>query len=98
VLEFCVAQGIVFIPWFPLASGELAKPGSLLDRIATRHHAVPSQIALAWMLKRHPSVLPIPGTSQVSHLEENVAAASIHLTDEEFTALDAAGKTQSRRG
>jgi pyridoxine 4-dehydrogenase len=95
VLNFCEAQGIGFIPWFPLAAGDLAKAGSVLDSIAKSHDAVPSQIALAWMLKRSPVLLPIPGTSQVSHLEENVAAANIQLTVEEFAALDAAGKAQS---
>jgi pyridoxine 4-dehydrogenase len=96
-LNFCEAQGIGFIPWFPLASGDLAKPGSLLDSIAKSHAAAPSQIALAWMLKRSPVLLPIPGTRRISHLEENVAAAGIQLTAEEFAALDAAGKAQSRR-
>jgi aryl-alcohol dehydrogenase-like predicted oxidoreductase len=95
-LDFCAAQGIGFIPWFPLAAGDLAKPGALLDTIAKNHDAAPSQIALAWMLKRSPVLLPIPGTSRVSHLEENVAAAALRLTEEEFAALDAAGKAQSR--
>jgi pyridoxine 4-dehydrogenase len=97
VLDFCESQGIGFIPWFPLASGDLAKPGSLLDTIARSHGAAPGQIALAWMLKRSPVMLPIPGTSQVSHLEENVAAAALRLTAEEFSSLDAAGKTRSRQ-
>jgi aryl-alcohol dehydrogenase-like predicted oxidoreductase len=90
-LKFCEAQGIGFIPWFPLASGNLARPGGLLDGIARKHDATPGQIALAWILKRSPVLLPIPGTSQVSHLEENIAAASIRLTSEEFLAVDAAG-------
>jgi aryl-alcohol dehydrogenase-like predicted oxidoreductase len=97
VLDFCETRGIGFIPWFPLAAGDLAKPGSLLDSIAKRHGVAPSQIALAWMLKRSPIMLPIPGTSQVSHLEENVAAAALRLTDEEFTSLDAAGRRARRR-
>jgi pyridoxine 4-dehydrogenase len=97
VLDYCEAQGIGFIPWFPLAAGDLAKPGSLLDNIGRRHGAAPGQIALAWMLKRSPVMLPIPGTSQVSHLEENVAAAALRLTADEFAALDAAGKAQARR-
>jgi aryl-alcohol dehydrogenase-like predicted oxidoreductase len=97
VLKFCEAQGIGFIPWFPLAAGDLAKPGSLLDSIAKRHRAAPSQIALAWMLKRSPVMLPIPGTSQVSHLEQNVAAAGIRLSTEEFAALDEAGKAGKAR-
>jgi pyridoxine 4-dehydrogenase len=94
VLDYCARHGIGFIPWFPLAAGDLAKPGSLLDTVATRHRASPSQIALAWMLKRSPVILPIPGTSKVAHLEENVAAVDIVLSDEEFAALDRAGKAQ----
>ena len=97
VLKFCEAQGIGFIPWFPLAAGDLAKSGSLLDSIAKRHHAAPSQIALAWMLQRSPVMLPIPGTSQVAHLEQNVAAAGIRLSAEEFAGLDAAGKARATR-
>jgi pyridoxine 4-dehydrogenase len=94
VLDYCEENGIGFIPWYPLAAGELARPGSVLDTIAKRHEAVPSQVALAWVLKRSPVMLPIPGTSKVRHLEENVAAAGLTLTDEEFSALDAAGKSQ----
>jgi aryl-alcohol dehydrogenase-like predicted oxidoreductase len=96
VLDYCAQNGIGFIPWFPLAAGDLAKPGSLLDTIAKRHGAMPSQIALAWVLKRSPVMLPIPGTSKVAHLEENVAAANITLSEEEFAALDRAGKGQSQ--
>ncbi|MBB4121958.1 aldo/keto reductase [Martelella radicis] len=92
VLDYCEKHNIGFIPWFPLAAGDLAKPGSLLDDIARKHDAAPSQIALAWVLKRSPVMLPIPGTSKVKHLEENVAAAEITLSDEEFAALDAEGK------
>ena len=73
VLAYCAANNVGFIPSLPLASGDLAKSGSLLDNIARHHGAAPGQIALAWMLKRSPVMLPIPGTSQVSHLEENVA-------------------------
>jgi pyridoxine 4-dehydrogenase len=91
VLEACEAQGIGFIPWFPLAAGPLAAPGGPLQRIADNHHATPSQLALAWLLKRSPVMLPIPGTSKVSHLEENVAAAEIELSDEEFDTLSKAG-------
>jgi pyridoxine 4-dehydrogenase len=87
VLVHCELHGIGFIPWFPLAAGDLARPGSLLDAIAKRHGATPGQIALAWVLKRSPVMLPIPGTSKVSHLEENVAAVKIELSDEEFVAL-----------
>ncbi|HEX8048944.1 aldo/keto reductase [Rhizobium sp.] len=92
VLDYCEKHTIGFIPWFPLASGELAKEGSLLDTIAKRHGVAPSQIALAWVLKRSPVMLPIPGTSKVKHLEENTAAVNITLSDEEFAALDAEGK------
>ena len=92
VLDYCAKHHIGFIPWFPLAAGDLAKPGSLLDSIANKHGAAPSQIALAWVLKRSPAMLPIPGTSKVKHLEENVAAAGIDLSAAEFAALDAAGK------
>lgn len=95
VLDYCTAKGIGFIPWFPLAAGDLAKPGSLLDAIAKLHGATPSQIALAWVLKRSPVLLPIPGTSKVAHLEENVAGANIDLSDEEFAALDREGKLKA---
>ena len=93
VLAYCEAEGIGFIPWYPLANGKLAKEGSILDQVAQAHGATPSQIALAWLLKRSPVMLPIPGTSKVAHLEQNVAAAGIVLTDEEFTALDEAGRS-----
>ena len=95
VLDYCEKHNIGFIPWFPLAAGDLAKPGSLLDTVAKKHGAAPSQIALAWVLKRSPVMLPIPGTSKVKHLEENVAAAGISLSDAEFAALDKAGKAQA---
>lgn len=92
VLDYCEQNGIGFIPWFPLAAGDLAKPGTVLDAIAKKHRAAPSQIALAWVLKRSPVMLPIPGTGKVAHLEENVAAADIVLSDEEFATLDKAAK------
>ena len=92
VLDFCEANGIGFIPWYPLAAGSLARPGSVLDKIAHSHGAAPSQIALAWVLKRSKVMLPIPGTSKVKHLEENVAAADIVLSDDDFAALDKAGR------
>lgn len=92
VLDYCEANGIGFIPWYPLAAGDLARPGSPLDAVAKAHGATPSQIALAWTLKRSPVMLPIPGTSKIAHLEENVAAAGLKLTDAEFAALDRAGK------
>jgi pyridoxine 4-dehydrogenase len=87
VLDYCTGAGIGFIPWFPLAAGELARPGGALDRIVQAHKATPGQIALAWLLKRSPAMLPIPGTSQLAHLEENVAAAEIELSAAEFAAL-----------
>jgi len=94
VLDYCERRSIGFIPWFPLAAGTLAKPSSILDSIAKAHNAAPSQIALAWVLKRSPIMLPTPGTSKVAHLEENVAAVDIQLSDEEFDALDHAGRKE----
>ncbi|MDT5147734.1 MAG: pyridoxine 4-dehydrogenase, partial [Mycobacterium sp.] len=91
LLDVVTAEGIGFIPWFPLAAGPLAASDGPLQRIAAEHHASPSQLALAWLLKRSPVMLPIPGTSSVAHLEENVAAAEITLSDEEFETLSAAG-------
>jgi pyridoxine 4-dehydrogenase len=91
LLDAATSQGIGFIPWFPLAAGPLAAPDGPLQRIAADHDASPSQLALAWLLKRSPVMLPIPGTSSVAHLEENVAAAEITLTDDEFETLAAAG-------
>jgi pyridoxine 4-dehydrogenase len=96
VLDYCEKHDIGFIPWYPLAAGDLARPGSLLDRIAKAHGAAPSQIALAWVLKRSPVMLPIPGTSKVAHAEENVAAVDIVLSDDEFAALDQQGKKAFR--
>jgi aryl-alcohol dehydrogenase-like predicted oxidoreductase len=93
VLAYCEQQGIGFIPWYPLAAGHLAQPGSILDGIAKARNATPSQIALAWVLQRSPVMLPIPGTSKVAHLEENVAAAGISLSPEDFAALDRAGNS-----
>ena len=87
VLEACEADGIAFIPWFPLASGTLSRPGGPVDEIASNHDATPGQIALAWLLRRSPVMLPIPGTSSVGHLEENVAAAGIELTNDEYAEL-----------
>lgn len=97
VLDYCAAHDIGFIPWFPLASGDLAKPGSLLNDIAVKNGATPSQIALAWVLKRSPVMLPIPGTSKVAHLEENVGAARIELSDDDFAALDAQARETMRK-
>lgn len=95
VLDYCTANNIAFIPFLPLASGKLAKTGALLSTIATAHEATPSQIALAWILKRSPVMVPIPGTSKIAHLEENIGAASILLSAEEFSALDEAGRSAS---
>ena len=86
-LDHCQKKGVGFIPWFPLAAGELAGPGSALDATARAHGATTGQVALAWLLKRSPVMLPIPGTSKVAHLEENVAAAALQLSDSEFAAL-----------
>jgi len=85
VVDYCESNGIAFIPWFPLAAGRVA--GEVLDRIVQAHGASRTQIALAWLLKRSPIMLPIPGTSSVEHLEQNVAAASLHLTEEEYQQL-----------
>ena len=90
LLDYSAANGIGFIPWFPLATGELAKPGSPLAELAASRGASPSQLALAWLLHRSPVVLPIPGTSSVSHLEDNVAAAGIALSGSEYASLEAA--------
>ncbi len=97
VLDHCAAEGIGFIPWFPLAAGDLAKPGAVLDELARKRQATPSQLALAWLLKRSPVMLPIPGTGKAKHLEENVAAASIALSDEEFRTLDEQGRKAGQR-
>lgn len=90
VLDYAEANGIAFIPWFPLATGQLAKPGGPLDALAGKHNATASQLALAWLLKRSPVMLPIPGTRSVEHLEDNVAAGAVTLSDEEFAELSAA--------
>jgi aryl-alcohol dehydrogenase-like predicted oxidoreductase len=92
VLDFCEKEGIGFIPWFPLAAGALAAPGGVVDEIARRHGVSRSAIAIAWLLRRSPVMLPIPGTATVKHLEENVAGAGVRLSDEEFRTLDARGK------
>jgi pyridoxine 4-dehydrogenase len=90
VLEHCEAQGIGFIPWFPLAAGKLAEPGGAVAGIARAHGATTGQVALAWLLARSPVMLPIPGTGSVAHLEENVAAAALELDPEELALLDRA--------
>ena len=90
LLDFSEANNIAFIPWFPLATGALATAGGPLDALAQKHGASASQLALAWLLRRSPVLLPIPGTSNISHLEDNIAAAAVTLTDEEFAELTAA--------
>ncbi|RIV36945.1 aldo/keto reductase [Micromonospora radicis] len=90
VLTYCEDNDIAFIPWFPIATGDLARPGGPLDKISAEHGATPAQLALAWLLRRSPVMLPIPGTSSVAHLEENVAAAHVDLTDPEYQALSTA--------
>ncbi|UYN98418.1 MAG: aldo/keto reductase [Devosia sp.] len=92
VLDYCAEQGIGFIPWFPLAGGELVAGHDKARAIMDKHGASGSQIALAWLLKRSPVMLPIPGTGKLKHLEDNVAAAAIALSDEDFATLDAIGR------
>jgi aryl-alcohol dehydrogenase-like predicted oxidoreductase len=92
VLEYCAREGLGFIPWFPLATGELAKHDGPLIRAAKRLNARPAQIALAWLLRKSPVMLPIPGTSKVKHLEENTAAALIELDDSTLQELERLGK------
>ncbi|MFN2540034.1 MAG: aldo/keto reductase, partial [Mycobacteriales bacterium] len=87
VLDYCEREGIGFIPWFPVAAGELARPGGVLDDLAKAHHATHAQLALAWLLKRSPVMLPIPGTGSVAHVEENCAAAEVELSDDDYEAL-----------
>jgi pyridoxine 4-dehydrogenase len=95
VLDACERAGIGFIPWFPLATGELARPGGPLEDVARDHDATPGQVALAWLLGRSPVMLPIPGTSTVEHLEENVAAADLNLSGAEMDRLGAASRGRS---
>ncbi|HLV97088.1 MAG TPA: aldo/keto reductase [Ktedonobacterales bacterium] len=87
MVNLCEREGLAFIPWFPLAAGALARPGGTLDKIASAHKATSPQIALAWLLQRSRTMLPIPGTSKVKHLEESIAAAEIHLSEQEFQEL-----------
>ncbi|HUZ95928.1 MAG TPA: aldo/keto reductase [Edaphobacter sp.] len=91
-LEYCDKNGLAFIPWFPVAAGKLAQPGGKLDAVAKQHGATVSQLSLAWLLHRSKVVLPIPGTTSVAHLEENVAAASVKLSDAEWAEIEAAAK------
>jgi pyridoxine 4-dehydrogenase len=89
VLDYCQGESIGFIPWFPMGTGRLARPGGPLQQVADEHAVTPAQLALAWLLQRSPVMLPIPGTSTVAHLEENLAAALIELTPEQVDQLDA---------
>jgi pyridoxine 4-dehydrogenase len=91
MLAACEQDGLGFLPWFPLATGELARPGGPLDEIARDHGATPAQVALAWLLQHSPVMLPIPGTNSIAHFEENLEAAQLELTDEDIEALDAVG-------
>jgi aryl-alcohol dehydrogenase-like predicted oxidoreductase len=92
MIDTCAQQGIGFIPWAPLTTGALARPGGPLDQIAQRHNALTNQIVIAWLLQRSSTMLPIPGTSSIKHLEENVAGAAIKLSKEEFDAIDQAAR------
>jgi pyridoxine 4-dehydrogenase len=95
VVDYCERNSIAFIPWFPLGAGRIA--GQVLDQVARAHQASPHQVALAWLLKRSPIMLPIPGTSSVKHLEENIAAASLRLTDEEYERLKQVPRLAAKR-
>jgi pyridoxine 4-dehydrogenase len=92
VLAACERYGVAFLPYFPLAAGKLTKSGGGLDAVAQRHGATAGQVALAWLLARSPNMLPIPGTSSADHLEENMGAATLELSDEELAELDATGR------
>lgn len=98
VLDYCEQHSIGFIPWFPLAAGSLAAPGGVLDGVASRLRATPSQVALAWLLRRSPVMLPIPGTGSVKHLEENTGAAQLTLADTDFALLDREGRKAAKAG
>ena len=89
VVDYCTKHKLAFIPWFPVAAGKLARPGGPLDAAAKKHDATTAQLSLAWLLHRSPVILPIPGTSSVKHLEENIAAASLKLDSSEWKAIEA---------
>jgi pyridoxine 4-dehydrogenase len=91
-LYWCEQHGVAFIPWFPVAAGKLARPGGALDEAARRHGATVAQLSIAWLLHRSPVMLPIPGTSSVPHLEENVGSAGIQLSPEEWSAIEEAAQ------
>jgi pyridoxine 4-dehydrogenase len=91
-VKYCEHHNLAFIPWFPVAAGKLAQPGGPLDQVAKQHHATVAQLSLAWLLHHSPVMLPIPGTSSVEHLEENIAAAKVHLSPEEWKAIESAAE------
>jgi pyridoxine 4-dehydrogenase len=93
VLQYCEKHNIAFIPWFPVAAGKLAQPGGVLDAVAKKHGATVSQLSLAWLLHHSPVILPIPGTSSIKHLEENIKASEVTLSDAEWTEIEAAAKS-----
>jgi aryl-alcohol dehydrogenase-like predicted oxidoreductase len=95
LLRACEQAGLGFLPWFPLATGDLAKPGGPLDHVAQAHGATPAQVALAWLLAHSPVIMPIPGTNSIAHFQENLEAAQLELTDEELEALDALGSVRN---
>jgi aryl-alcohol dehydrogenase-like predicted oxidoreductase len=97
-LDYCQQHDLGFIPWFPVAAGNLARPGGILDEAARRHAVSLAQLSIAWLLHRSPVMLPIPGTSSVAHLEENIAAAGIQLDDGEWSAIESAARGGSRNG
>ncbi len=92
VLTYCEQENLAFIPWFPVAAGKLAQPGGALDSIAHKHNATVAQLSVAWLLHHSPVMLPIPGTSSVKHLEENMASAQVHLSTEEWKTIEAAAE------
>jgi aryl-alcohol dehydrogenase-like predicted oxidoreductase len=92
VVDYCTTHKLAFIPWFPVAAGKLAQPGGKLDAAAKKHGATVSQLSLAWLLQRSPVMLPIPGTSSIKHLEENIAAADVILTDAEWKEIENSAK------
>ncbi len=92
VVDHCAAQGLAFLPWFPLSRGRYAAAEAMLDAIGARHGATRQQLALAWLLRRSPAILPIPGTTSVAHLESNLAAANLRLSDDDYEALDGLGR------
>jgi pyridoxine 4-dehydrogenase len=92
VVDYCEKHKLAFIPWFPVAAGKLAQPGGKLDKAAIRHNVTVSQLSIAWLLHRSPVILPIPGTSSVEHLEENIASGDVKLTDAEWKEIEASAK------